>query len=247
MRPIAAFTALLVSLASLVVPTPAAGLEVLRTATPIALGDHGVVRIEAPVGRLTTQTWNGSSIEVELALDCSGTLAPCREAAQEVALDTESSGEVLTIRLRGPEKFRKKTRTWLQWTSLGWRWTPEGKKKVRGKSKSLKTYGWDLAVNLRVLYPRSPRLEVRMEHGDVVVNGLVSDGRVSVAKGSALISMQRRDAGTMTLFSKKGEAMIRPVGERAVKSRKPLEWSEGSGDCDLEVELGAGPIVVELF
>ena len=247
MRSTTVFFALLGSLASFVVPNPAAGLEVVRITTPIALGDHGVVRIEAPVGRLTAQTWNGSSIEVELALDCSGKLAPCREAARQVTLDSESSGEVLTIRLRGPEEFGKETRTWLKWTTFGWRWTSEGKKKLAGKSKSLKTYGWELAVNLRVLYPRSPRLEVRMEHGNVVVNGLVSDGRVSVAKGSALISMQRRDAGTVTLFSKKGEAMIRPVGERAVKSRKPLEWSEGSGDCDLEVELGAGPIVVELF
>jgi hypothetical protein len=226
---------------------PAAGLEVQRITRPFALGDRTAVRVEAPVGRLTAQTWDGSSVEVELALDCSGKLAPCREAARQVALRSEASGDTLVIRLEGPEKFGQETRTWLRWTTLGWSWTPEGKKRRRLKSKALESYGWDLAVNLRVLLPRSPRLEVLMEHGDVIVNGLEADGKVSVAKGSALISMRRRDAGTLTLHSGKGEAMIRPVGERALKGKKSLEWKEGSGDCDLEVELGAGPIVVELF
>lgn len=242
MRSIRLFIAVLVVCAS-----AAAGLEVQRVVRPFAVGDCSVVRVEAPVGRLTAQTWEGTSVDVELALDCSGKLEPCREAARQVALRSTVSGDTLEIRLAGSDRFGKETRTWLTWSTLGWRWTVAGKKRLGAKTNSLTSYGWDLAVNLKVFFPRSKRLDVRMEHGDVVVNGLRSDGKVSVAKGSALISMSRRDAGTMTLLSRKGEAMIRPVGERALKSRKTLQWDEGSGDCDLEVELGAGPIVVELF
>ena len=211
----------------LVTAVPAtASLEIHRFTRPFAVGDSQVVRIEAPAGQLEAHTWDDTSVGVEVKLDCTGDVGSCRAAARKVALASERSGDALIVQMTGP-------------------WTAEDKK--QSKSKILKARGWYLSAEIKVFYPRSQHLEIHMERGAVMIKGLESSAKVWVEQGSAQVSMRKRDAGSMKLSCQKGKALIRRAGEQPLRGTKTLEWNEGDGECHLEVELGEGPIVVDLL
>lgn len=203
-----------------------AGLRVRQLSRPFAVGDSSSVRIEAPFGHLTTETWGDDSVAVELELECSGEVGPCRDAAARVALSSSRTGEALVIRIVGP-------------------WTAEDKE--RSKTKTLKARGWHLAAKIRIFYPASRHIEVYLETGAAEVRGLESDARIRVDRGSATVTMKQRDAGSLKLSCDQGDAVIRSLGEPPLRGKKSLEWHEGNGECDLEVELGEGEIVVDLL
>jgi hypothetical protein len=212
---------------SLLCGAPAfAALKVAHLIKPLAPGDSPEVRIEAPVGSLRAETWDDTSVLVEVELECVGEVEPCRDAASSVALSSEKSAEALSIRVAGP-------------------WTVEDKEQPR--NKILEDRGWHLTARIQVFYPASRRLWVLLESGAVEVRGLESDGRIRIERGSAAVTMRQRDAGSLRLGTDKGGAVIRRPGEQPLHDKKLLEWRQGDGGCALEVELGEGEIVVDLL
>lgn len=225
---------------------PATALEVEHLYKPFARGDARTLRVEVPVGELTLERHRNRSLDVELMLDCSGKLAPCRERAEMVRLDSKHEGAVQVLGFSGPDRYGKRTRVWFSWSSVAWRTNREGKKVLKTKSNSIATLGWKLSADLDVSYPDYDALEVFLGEGSVTASKLRSDTKIQVGKGEVLLKISRLDVKSVTMeVGRKASARLMVAGQRALKGRK-IEWAEGEGKVEIVVHLDRGSAIVQV-
>lgn len=104
-------------------------------------------------------------------------------------------------------------------------------------------------VKLRVRIPRSLELEIGLGVGDVHVRDTTGDVEIDVGVGDVELEMDRRYARKVELDTGVGKAVLHTdlgelVGSGIVGSG--LEWSQETGDSEIEIDTGIGEIGVRL-
>lgn len=221
-----------------------AGQEVKRLNRPFATGDSQVLAVELPAGSLELLPHTGSAIEAELVLACSGDLFACREAASQVDLASKTEGERLTIGLEAPEKLGAYRKVWGSWSSSVW-WTGPFGEGARHRSGGKGRVKWELTIELRVLYPRTQRLEVFLGEGEVQLSRLRIPVRLEMRRGFARFELERRLAGSINLEAKRGRNALFIPRTRPLTGRK-VSWTEGEGPVDIDAAIDRGEAIVNL-
>lgn len=225
----------------------ASALEVEHFFKPFARGDAKVLRVEVPVGELVFEPHGGRSLEVEMTLDCSGKLTPCRQRAETVKLDSKHEGEVQVLGFSGPESYEKPTRVWFSYNTFAWHTNAEGEKKIRTKSKSIATSGWKLSAALDIAHPEYEVLDVRLGEGTVVARQLQSGAHVEVGRGAVDLAISKAQVQSVTLeVGRKSSAVLMVPGERRQKGRS-IQWTGGDGDAEVVVRVERGSVMVHVY
>lgn len=85
-----------------------------------------------------------------------------------------------------------------------------------------------------------------------MVNGLRSDATVRVDQGDAQVSLNQSDVGSLSLLSRKGSILLQSRDGRSLRGKRwrlrgsKLAW-EGDGRLEVEVEVGEGDVLVQLY
>jgi hypothetical protein len=127
--------------------------------------------------------------------------------------------------------------------------------KRRGERLDLKLEGYPrfdlggLQVELRLLVPRSFRIEVHMGVGAAELRGLDRDVEVHMGVGDVEIHAPGQSVGSVQAHVGIGDAQLSHDGRRIDGSgfiAQKLRWNEGAGRGRVEVHLGIGSVDVAL-
>ena len=79
--------------------------EIRRITRPYAVGDSEILELRLPVGAVELIPYDGKSIEVDMVLDCIGSLYGCRDSAKELRLSSELLENRVVLELRWPREL----------------------------------------------------------------------------------------------------------------------------------------------
>ncbi len=225
--------------------TSAWGREVERQFKPIPRGEAKALRIEIPAGEVELTPSAGSELLAELVLDCIGKLEPCEKNARAIRIASKREGETQAVGLTQPDRYGKKTRTWFVW-SRGWSFETPTKKRVEGRSRFLKTYGWTLSARLVLRCPSYESVEVLLGEGALSAAGVTSPLSVRLLKGTVSLSAPADSVRSVHIDIGRGSGVLKPLTGRALRA-KTIDWADGTGSNDLSVQIDKGAATVSLY
>ncbi len=101
-------TALLISLALLWAASAGAEEVVRSFRQQIPAGNAEKITLDFPVGELTVEAWEGSQVDLDIKLACNHRSNRCAEAAKNVRLVYDNSGDRLRVEVKNWPKFGTK-------------------------------------------------------------------------------------------------------------------------------------------
>lgn len=194
----------------------AAGGEGLRElAQSFEAAAGQTVRIQIPVAELKVEAVDGQQVSAELTVRCRWALKDCQDALGRLELASLSSPKRLLVELAGVSKWS----------------------------------GSKLDVEGRIRVPRGSPLEVEMDVAELEVSGVEQDLRVDVGVGEVRAWLKADKFGRTFLDVGIGQAELigaasPPQSRRSLLVGSEVNWSEGSGEARIDIEVGVGEVTV---
>ncbi len=210
-------TAIPLCLLLLALPLPATASEERLIEESFELSPGQDVRFDFPVGSLRLEGVAGSTVAVEIELTCKRGGERCREAMEEVELDSHASQGRLSLEVDREPKWH--------WDNL------EMKAVVRHPAER------DLTVDMGV-----GELIVEGVRADLTID--LGVGSVEVTMPASAVRAVRLDAGVGETSLRVPEGWVDE--ERSFLVGGEVNWSEGKGEASVWVDLGVGEAKVEL-
>ncbi len=186
--------------------------------TTIAAGNATDVRLVLPIGDVEVRGDGGSEIRADLELRCRHHRADCEDRASRVFLDSTREGERVTLTVRGYPRL------------------------LRSESMELRGV---------IHVPADLRLAIDMRIGELRVVDVHTDVRVDMGVGEVRMNLPAANVHGVKLGSGVGDASLHgPQGrieaERSLLIGAKLDWREGTGAANVDVDLGVGEVTVDL-
>lgn len=254
------------------VVTVVAGLVVSASAEEISrrhfrfsLEPEVPLRIAVDSASLKVEPGEGSDVETELVVRCTGEMGACEAAAREVAVDLfeddEGAGvkaEGPAVRSRGPMGERATgleiapRRSTVRTCSSRCVKNATSRSVRRWEAPLLRTNRWNLDLELAVQYPTGRRLEIEAERGSLELLRLSSPARVRLERGSAKVTIYSSRLGNVRLASKNGTVRMlggapRPIEGESSGDFDSLLTHSGKGPIQIDVEVERGDVTLELM
>ena len=186
--------------------------------TTVAAGNATNIRLVLPIGEVEVRGDGGSEIRADLELRCRRRRDDCEDRASRVFLDSTREGERVTLAVRGYPKLMR--------------------------SESLELRGV-------IHVPADLRLAIDMRIGELRVVDVHTDVRVDMGVGEVRMNLPAASVHGVKLGSGVGDASLRaPQGrieaERSLLIGAKLDWRDGTGAANVDVDLGVGEVTVDL-
>lgn len=192
--------------------------EIKTERTSLSARGLDSVDVEHPVGKVRITGTSGDQVRIEMRVHCGRWFSgSCAERGERLELETDVVGDTLLVRID----------------------------KMPNSVKSL-------AVDLDIDLPR--HLDVSVEHGvgGVRISGMAGDIEVELGVGDVRIDGRVRDFERVSAEVGVGDADFRAAGHRAGHSEgflflaNTVEWDDGPGESEIEVEIGVGDATIRL-
>lgn len=209
-------TALILAAALLWV-VPAGAEEVVRSfRQQVPVGTADKIHLDFPVGSLQVDGWAGSKMDLDVKIVCQDASSRCEEAARELRLVYNTSGDTLEVRVKDWPRF--------------------------GAVKGLNVRG---AVHVpRQLALRAElgvgELHIQGTAGDLTVDLGVGEVHVTLPKEAFRTARIDTGIGEASLV-----AGGRRYSSEGLITRT-IHWDKGAGRAGVQVDCGVGEIHVEL-
>lgn len=175
------------------------------------------VVLEFPVGEVEISPAPSDLLHVEMEISCDLSKKSCLKLANKVVLEAKHSGDRLTV---GPN--------------------------TRSRFAYRKVH-----VNYLVRIPDGVALELALGFGSAKVRNLQNDLRIAMSAGEIDVEAPEHATRNVWLDANIGEAtLLVAEGKKDSRSRlvvgEEVDWREGAGRHDINVDVGAGEITVRL-
>jgi hypothetical protein len=179
-----------------------------------------LLSVEAPVGKLTIHAVDIDHIEAHLDVLCDEDSRRCRERAKNIRLRSDRDGDDLELEVAGYP---------------------------RGNSGRNPPRAY---LELRV--PRSLAVRLELGVGEIEVRGMHGDLDAELGVGEVNVFVPEAAVRNVGIDVGVGEAELspRPSGTRSSRFLflgNEVDWQEGSGAADVNVEVGVGEAHVKLM
>lgn len=184
----------------------------------VAVDGQRVLTIDISVGSVTVEAGAGDRVTVEAELQCSRLNRRCRTQAENLGLRVDQRTAAIAVDLRGYPR---------------------------------KSLGGLPQVDLRILAPPGIAVEVSMGVGEVAISGIEANVAIDLGVGDVRVRLDREVASRVMLDVGVGLAAIEPSGDVSRRSGfllfgNEVRWRNGSGDAEVQVDLGVGQVHVSL-
>ncbi|MEL7449678.1 MAG: hypothetical protein AAFN78_10745 [Pseudomonadota bacterium] len=174
--------------------------------------------LDLPAGEIEVSGVDGDELTGRLSIQCREDKSSCFERAEKVEFVAESTADSMMLTLN-----------------------KGGMTGYRGQQ-----------VKLEVDVPLSRKLHVKAGAGELLVTGVSGCLTVDMFAGEAVAYVPAERVGSVMLDAGVGDASLRFADGRDQDGRRSLligaevEWLDGTGPCDVEVDLQFGEISVVL-
>jgi hypothetical protein len=180
----------------------------------------GVTRVlvRIPVGDIEIEAADDDRLTAEMIIKCPDRDSRCARRLADVALISELRGETLVVR--------------------------------SSKNSSMNYREGNVRTVVRV--PEVARLDVDVTAGDLNVSNVSACLSIDMGAGDVDVSVPARGIAGVALDAGIGDASLRVndrhrSAPRSLLVGAELDWHEGTGDCEMDVDLQVGDISVELL
>jgi hypothetical protein len=207
----------LILAAALLWVVPAGAEEVVRSfRQQVSVGTADKIHLDFPVGDLQVDGWDGSKMDLDVKIVCQDESSRCEEAARELRLVYNASGDTLEVRVKDWPRF--------------------------GAVKGLHVRG---AIHVPRQLALRAELGVGEVHiqgtaGDLTVDLGVGEVHVTLPKEAFRTASLDTGVGEASLV-----AGGRRYSSEGLISRA-IHWDKGAGRAGVKVDCGVGEIHVKL-